>query len=134
MNIIGLISTFLLVSFLNANNTFYYENNKKVYLTKINTDIKNTKIRTARHNNISYYKTSTNNYLGVKDRILIKTKKNINSIIQKYSCTLIRSITSRIYLIKIDNNSDIFDIANKLYEDNDVIYAHPNFIRKIQKR
>jgi len=124
----------ILINSLYAN-PYYYVNNKKVYLYKI--ENKDHLIRnTIQNNSIVYYKTKNNNTVGINNKILIKIKNNCNieQLLLKYNLILIKEIIKNIYLIQINNKSDIFKIMNNLYFEKCTKYAHPNFIRKIYKR
>jgi len=67
---------------------------------------------------------------GVTDNICVKFKSDINTeaknkIIEKYNLILIKT---RFYdLYNVPQNSDIFSIANDIYNSGLVKYSHPDF-------
>ncbi len=126
------VLTFLLVfiSFSIASDLYYYENGKKVYLT-----LSPDKTR-AVDKSIQFYTTSTGQTVGVSDTILIKTKNNIDKayLVNKYNIKFERELPNSSYLIRVDNISNTIDIANQLYNESNIIYAHPNFLRKKTNR
>ena len=129
-----LILLAIFLQFIFANDQYYYNNGIKHYLTPINQTVK---IRSISNNSKQYFKTNNNIIVAVKDTILIKLKKSnisIDNILERYNISLIDKLTNKIYLLKIKNFQDIFDISNLLYNDKDIQYAHPNFEKKVHLR
>ena len=121
--VISLIAMSILV---NADN-FYYENGNIVEVSEM---------RQSRDNNgIKYYMSSKGNKIGIKNDLLVECVDDVNcsSILSKYDTTSIKNITDTIYLVTIDNSKNIFEFSQKLYLDNNIKIAHPNF-RKEKKR
>lgn len=117
-----------------ASDLYYYNNHKKVFLTpqeSNQTSVYNKSV--ANPHAIKYFKTNSSIILGIGDEILIKTKK-IEIILQKYNLVLKKKLPLDIYLVSVKNSSETLDTANKLYEDSDILYAHPNFIRQVYSR
>jgi len=121
----------LLFSIVGAQD-FYYKNKTKVFLTPV--DENTTLSRSSQRNtDILYYTTPTQKLVGVKNEIIVQTK-HLESTLQNYGLTLVRELAKDIYLVCVDQKSKTLDLANKLYEDPDIEYAHPNFYKKVQKR
>lgn len=113
---------------------YYYQNGKKVFLKP---SLKATKNLANSQSNIHYYDTENNISLGVTNEILITTKSevlNIDDLIERYQLTLLKKISSNIYLLEVSNESELFSTVNELYQEDKIQYAHPNFIKNIQKR
>jgi subtilisin family serine protease len=104
---------------------FYYTNGKKVF-------IKKSKSRSAKHTYIGANNTSLkangNIIINFKD-ISIKDK-----IKNKYNLKEIKHLYDNIYLFNTKNIEQTLNIANKIYENENVIFSHPNFKIKIKKR
>ena len=129
-----ILSLSLLFTFLYSSDNYFYQNGKKVYITPVK-QIKSFSLKyVSTPSNITYFTTPQNKTLGVSDEILIKTTANIDNLLIKYSLTLMKQLTINLYLVKVNNKTTLLDTANRLYEDKSIQYAHPNFIRQIDKR
>ena len=119
------ISLIYFTFLLNASD-FYYENGNIIEVTKI------SKLRN--NSEIKYYMTSRGDKIGVKNDILIECVEDINcsKVLSKYDILSFKNITDTIYLLKIDKSKNIFEFTQKLYLDNNIKIAHPNF-RKDRK-
>lgn len=113
-----------------AKEVFYFQDGKKTTLAPI----ENKKTESVK--NLKYYKTQNGNELAVNNEILLKleNKENIDKYLKKYNLTLIKKYKNNLFLLKTNDNLDVFDIANNLHEESGVLYAHPNFIKKIKSR
>lgn len=119
---------------LNGKDAYYYQNSKKIYISPIK-QIKNFSLKSVSSpSTIIYFKTMQNNILGMNNEILIKTNIDIKIVLKKYNISLVNQITKNIYLLKTIDNSNVLDVANSLYEDDDIEFSHPNFTKKIQTR
>ena len=121
--VISLMAMTLLV---NADD-FYYENGNIVEVSEM--------AQSRDNSGIKYYRSSKGNKIGVKNDLLVECVEDVNcsSILSKYDTISIKNITDTIYLIKIDSSKNIFEFSQKLYLDNSIKIAHPNF-RKEKKR
>ena len=110
------------VTFLFAE--YFYSNNKKIDLTPIS----------VTRDGVKFYSLENGEVLGVSNYILVKFKKNvdISKYEKEYNLTLIKKLKD-IYLFKTPFNQAL-EISNKMYNLNDVIFAHPDFIHVIKKR
>lgn len=125
---------FLLSTYLIASDMYYYNNNQKVYLTPQESNQSRLQNKSVPNPHAAhYYKTSSNTQVGITDEILIKTK-NLDAVLHRYDVTLKKRITSDIYLLKAKESALTLDISNQMYEDSNILYAHPNFIRQIDNR
>jgi len=117
---------FSLFGVLFATEYFYYNGDKKVTLTKM----------AQSNETINYYTTPSNTIIGVTDEIIIKLKDStmLESLSIKYNFLVIDTLTENLYLIKVSNKEETLQMANKLYLEDSVQYASPNFIKSIDKR
>jgi len=123
-----------LISFTNAEDNYYYQNGKKIYLKP------SSAIQTFSLSDKSLLKTKSytqlenNTPIQITNQILLQTNNDIVTIVEKYPITLLKTITSNIYLVEVDTNQSVLSIANRLYEDKNILFAHPNTIKKIENR
>ena len=110
--------------------TYYYSFGKKVKLTKLK------ETRVINDQNITYYKNSAGQKLGVKNEILTKCKEKdkCKDIFKKYNLTQIKNLTPNILLITLKNTEDPFELSQKLFLEDMIEFAHPNFIKRKQRR
>jgi len=119
--------------FANASDSFYYQKDKKVFLTPI---ISSQKFRKINSMDINYYTTPKDNIVGVTKEFIIKLKdeKSLEILLKKYPITLKKILAHNLYLMEVNSIEETIDMTNQLYLDKNVIYAHPNFIKKIKSR
>lgn len=129
------ITLFLIMStYLIASDLYYYNNHKKVYLTPQDSNQRVLQYRSVSNPHaVRFYTTTNNVVVGINDEILIKTK-DIDAVLDTYEVKLKKRITSQIYLLQVKDNNLTLDISNQMYEDPDILYAHPNFIKQIHER
>jgi len=108
--------------------SFYYEYGKKVTVKKISDNRTNS--------SISYYKNSLGKKIGIKNEIIFKCMegKECLSIVKGYNLTDISNLSNNIYIVKILNGNDIFEISQKLYLEDNIEFANPNFVKKRHRR
>jgi len=130
-----LFSAFLAVHLL-ASDTFYYSNSKRVRLTPIDAQPPLMKSSARVVQNIKYYKTQNETVVGVSNKLIVKFSDGAkyDAVVQKYSLTLIKKMFQNTYLFETPQGVDALDLANELYDLAGVAYAHPNFLRDVQKR
>jgi len=124
-----------LLFFANASDSFYYQKDKKVFLTPI----KSTQFRTFQKTNstqIDYYKTQNDKIVGISKEFIVKIKeeKVLENLLKKYSILLNKRLAKNLYLMETNSTQETLDVSNQLYSDVNVSYAHPNFIKKIEAR
>ena len=112
-----------------SNDIFYFKENKKVYLYPYNNSLEGSSY-------IDYYQNEKGLILGVTDKILVKFKNenNIGEYLHEFDLFAHKIINSKTYLVQTKNKSLTLDISNKLNEKDDVVFAQPDFIKKILKR
>jgi len=120
--------------FLSASDNFYYQNDKKVILTPIQTF--NTFQKMDSNHTIVYFKTPKGQTVGMGQEIIVKLKdtKALDSLVKKYAVNIKTKLTDKLYVLEVNSTKETLEITNELYLDANVSYAHPNFIKKIDKR
>ncbi len=124
---IYLLSIFLYSTLFS--DVYYYEYGKKIKLTKI-------KEQRDVADGTLYYENSVGQKVGVKNEILVKCNSKIEceKIFIKYSLKGIETLSSNIFLIKLKEIDNLFELSQKLYLEEAITIAHPNFIKKRYKR
>jgi hypothetical protein len=119
----------LLIFSISYADTYYYEYGKKVKLTKLKDQRSDLK-------DVEYYKYESGRKVGVKKEVLVKCKNMsaCKDIFKEHNLTKYRNLTPSIVLITLNKEDDPFEISQKLYEEEDIEYSHPNFVKKRQKR
>lgn len=127
-----LIILFLSLTFSFANK-FYYEFDKKI---EVQIDPLTTKSTVQNYNDIQEYKTTEGKTVKFKNQIIVQCKTNSYCEDDFEDLNLInyKKLNKTTYLITLTNTQDIFTLCQKLYEKADIQAAHPNYIRKLNKR
>jgi subtilisin family serine protease len=110
-----------------VNASFYYSKNQKIELIPDS--------KRAIENGIKYFRTLNGKSIGVDNTVLLKFKDDsidVDKFLTKYDLTLVKKLSPSIY--KLSTTNDIFDTANRLYELDEVKFAHPNlYVEKIKR-
>jgi len=119
----------LLTQLIDANDTYYCYGDKKISMTAVS----NT---TRSLSSIDFYKDENGHLLGVSDKLIVAFTKPmvIETFLQKYDIKIVSKLSSNSYLLKTDNKKETINIANTLNALPEVLYAHPDFIKKRFKR
>ena len=122
-----------LLLFANASDNFYYQKDKKVFLTSIKSVETFQKISSTK---IDYYKTQEGHTVGISKEFIVKLKEEqaLQNLIKKYSISLKKRLAKNLYLMEVNSTKETLIVTNELYHDSNVSYAHPNFIKKIESR
>lgn len=112
-----------------ASDKYYYNNAQKVELTPVETISRST-------STIDYYTTENDIKVGVTTKILVKftDDSNLEIYLTEFTLTLVKELGTNLYLVEVENKDLTIDVANSLYEKDDVKYAHPDFLKKMIKR
>ena len=107
---------------------FYYEFGKKVLLTPT--------ANSRAVDGIIYYIKADGKKIGVKDEIILKCKDNISckDSLKKYKFKSIQNLSSSLILVKVQDAKDTLEIAQKLYNQDNIEFATPNLIKEIRAR
>lgn len=127
------------ICYLHAGDMLYYiQGKKKVYLEPY-TPVK--QLRSLNGNsekllqNTDYYKNSKGVLLGVTNRLIVKLKSNtIDKYLNNYNLTIVKKLGDRLYLLQTPDKNQTIEISNSLSNESDILYAHPDFIKKQIRR
>ena len=119
-----------------AENNFYCFRNKKIFLIPINSHKKIQRSLAKNTDTIRYYKTSNGNVVGIGNELIIKLKNGIKpaSLTDIYNIIIKKELFKNTYLVEVNCSKETLNIGNQLTLDKNVIYAIPNFIKKMHKR
>jgi len=119
----------ILVTSLFSQEYYYYKNTQKISLKKLSS--------TSRAQiNIDYYTNDKGLILGVSDKIVVKLKlhDNLEKYLKMYDLHIEKIISKNLYLLGVKDKSVTLEISNTLNQQEDVIYAQPDFIKKSLRR
>ena len=119
-----LIITTFFTTLVNASTLYYYEEGVKVDVTKLDT-----------YTQYDYYQNSNNQKIGVNNTIIVKFSSNIDvsDIESKYDVSLDKMISTNVYVFDVNSNN-VFTTSSKIYEDENVEFSNPNFIKQRRRR
>lgn len=118
------IAFIILIQLGYGQDNYYYKNNTKVSLKAYKSNIENT-------DQVNYYKNEKGILLGITDKIIIKVdESNLEQYMQEFNLTIEKKLSTNLYLLKVSDRNKTLDIANSLNQNEDVKYAHPDFIKK----
>ena len=108
---------------------YYCDGDKKISLTPVT--------NTSRAlSSIDFYQDENGHRVGVNNQLIVAFKESVdtNAILKSYNVAIISKLSPHSYLLKTTNKKETIDIANSLNELPEVLYAHPDFIKKRFKR
>ncbi len=108
---------------------FYYAHDKKMKVTEL-------KEKRYTADGIRYFQTAQGKKIGVTDEIIVQCKESVNcfELLKDQGFSSISKLSSTLFLVKVAKDENIFTISQKLYEQSEIILAHPNFIKQRQRR
>lgn len=109
---------------------FYYEYGKKVILKEL------PEQRVLNGKDTRYFINEKGHKVGVSNEIIVKCISSVNCSekLKELNFTDISNLTSTLYLVKVDNSDEIFTIAQSLYQNENIEFAIPNFLKKRERR
>ena len=112
-----------------AQESYYYKNYTKATLTPIN-----TKQRNLTH--LQYYSNEAGVVMGVGKKILLKVADatQLHSYVQEYKLKVLKELSKGLYLVENMSQTDTLEVANTLTLQKGVVYAHPDFVKKMMRR
>ena len=125
----------LLISTIVLGQDFYYNNNKKIYLTPINPHYSSSFESKETPKELIFQ--NPNSQILKTDGTIIITLKNgvdLDDFLTRYQLTLIKNIPNRYILVKSKNINSILETSQKIYKDKDVKVSSINFKKKYFKR
>ena len=119
----------LLASFVHASDNYYYQNNKQIKLTPVNSILRS-------NTNIDYYVNDKKILIGVSDKLIVKfyESSNLQKYLLEFNATVEKVLDVNLYLLKVKDKKSTLDVTNKLSEKEDIEYAHPDFLKTIKQR
>ena len=123
---IFLLSIVALLSLHSAE--YYYEYDKKVTMVKLHEQRSNT--------DVTYYEDMYGNKIGVKNEIILKCKdeNRCMKLLKTYDLSNITKLSDTLFLLKLPRDTNIFELSRRLYKEDSIVFAHPNFIKERKRR
>ena len=123
----ALLSIFTISLF--GGDDYYIQYGKKVEVAKIVE--KQALSRNVASEKVDFYMTSHGKKVGVTNEIIVKCLESVicAEIFKSFSLTEASNLSDSLYLVKIPDGDDVFTISNKLSNNPNVEFAHPNFIK-----
>jgi len=108
-----------------AEGDYYFRSGKKVKLEPIHTYSRITQ-------KVDYYKTEQGVVVGVGDTLLLKIKKDVDiqPLLQTFHLSIVQKFSNNLFLLKTPSKKDTLVISNELHQREDIVFAHPNFLKK----
>ena len=109
---------------------YYYENGKKIEVHKL------PESRVLNSSDVTYYKTEYGHKIGVNNEIIVQCKNGVNcmKVFSQYGLNDISKLSAHLFLVKVNSDVNVFTLSRKLYDDDKIVLAHPNFIKNRKKR
>ena len=116
------------VSSILSSEEFYYEYGKRVDISLVS--------ETRAVNGVSYYKSSTGQKMGLRDEIILKCKSGVEcrDSLSKYKFLSIKNLSDSLILVRVRDTKSIFKISQELYNEDNIEFAMPNFIKERRAR
>ena len=123
---IFLLSIVALLSLHSAE--YYYEYDKKVTMVKLHEQRSNA--------DVTYYEDMYGNKIGVKNEIILKCKdeNRCMKLLKTYDLSNITKLSDTLFLLKLPRDTNIFELSRRLYKEDSIVFAHPNFIKERKRR
>jgi len=108
---------------------FYYAHDKKEKVTELKEKCNTTK-------GIKYYQTAQGKEVGVTDEIIVQCKEATTcfKLLKDQGFTHVSKLSPILFLVKVAKDENVFVVSQKLYEQSEIILAHPNFIKQRTRR
>ena len=121
---------FLLPLLLFSQEFYYYKGGKKRALTPI----ERGKLRS--YDTTLYFRDKIGIKLGVTNKLLVKLKESvlIVDVEDRYRVRFVRKVTPKILMFEAESPMECINVANKMVENKDAVFAHPDFISTKQRR
>ena len=118
------------LTIVSSANDFYYENDKKIEVSKL------IEKRDMKNPNFSFYKTSNGHEVGVNSEILVQCEEGVECqpLLVAQKLEKVTKLTDKIFLVTIATGENVFKWSQKLYENESIKIAHPNFLKRKKRR
>ncbi len=110
---------------ISADDDFYFRYGKKISLTPVNSISREI-------SDVKFFKNERGVLLGVTNKIIVKLNSDdyLDKILKDYNLTLLKKLGKNLYLLSTTKSDATLHIANELYKNQNIKYAHPDFIKK----
>lgn len=118
-----LFLTIIFSVLVHASTSYYYDNGVKIDVTKLETS-----------SQTDYYMNSKNQTMGVNNTFIVKFSStvNIQDVQTKYDIILNKDLGNNSYVF--ETNENVFVTSSQIFENENVEYSQPNFIKQRRRR
>jgi hypothetical protein len=83
-----------------------------------------------------FHQNAIGNLTGITTQIILKIsdESQIGLYAMEFNLSIEKKLTSTLYLVKVADKSLTLEVADKLSRKEGVVYAHPDFIKRREKR
>ena len=123
---------FIILSLYAAEGSFYYENGKKISLKPVSSPLRTLNEKSG----IDYYQTQRGIVVGVSDKLLVKLqdKSQLQALLKEFNLVMLKAYNNNIFLLQTPSKNKTITIANELHQKENVLFAHPDFLKQSMKR
>jgi hypothetical protein len=120
---------------------YYLKNNHKVFLHPLDTikqrATSSTPFSSTSHLKIKYYQKEGGGVVGIDDTFIVKLDNNssIAEVLNNHlGVKLVKKLSTSLYLLRVDENLSVLEIANSFNSSKGVVFSQPNFLQKRLRR
>jgi hypothetical protein len=83
-----------------------------------------------------YYEDDKKIVLGVSNKLIVKLaqSQNLQDYLVEFNATVVKTLGEGLYLLEVTDKSQALGVANRLSEKEDVLFAHPDFLKRMVPR
>ncbi len=120
-----LFSVWIVLAALLHADLYYYAHGRKIPLLPQN----DTRLRALHTSAYTTLLSPSGALLGVGDRIIVgfKSLADARAIQERYQLTFVRRLGTTMVLYRIPSSADALTLSNRIYEQEEVRFAHPDF-------
>ena len=126
---IGSLLLSLCILLFAGDEQFYYDGNEKMSLKPLPTLVRS-------NTSVEYYEDARGKKVGVSNTLLAQFKRseNLQRYLREFGASVQKDFGGNLFLIAVPNAAETIDAANALHIREDVLFAHPNFLRTMELR
>lgn len=120
----------LVCSVVDAGTFYYRQDGTKVFV------VPTVQGRSGDNSAVRYYSDANGRSFGVGDQIIVECNlpKQCLDTLKRYSFKAIEKLSDSLYLVTLQDGSEVFDVSQKLFHEESIRLAHPNFVKRRYKR
>ena len=74
--------------------------------------------------------------VGVTNELIVQCESDVNctEVLKNHSLKNISRLSKTLFLAEVNKGVNIFKVSQKLHDDKNILFAHPNFKKTIKRR